>query len=160
MTNNVPLKYDYESVQLTYKHGDDWLPLKVSSINYQANYSPDDNNTLIIGSETLTLGLSGYGNRPIKEPLTLVRLAYVHNGKSYPVGSGEFKLDSYRRSYSTDAKSASYGELFVTHATCTAVAAYASAVDAQVTYAKTRPTGEKAVDFIRSVGVRITNWGS
>lgn len=147
------IKFNRELLTFDYLTGNLWYPLTFSTLNYSAQYSPDSNRTLIIGSETLTFSMSGAGVLALASVLTLVRLKY----SGHFVGSGYFNVDTYQRDYSTDPDAQKRGKPFRTEASCTAVSAYAAALDLKVTYNKTRPTGETAKQFIEQ-WVTISNW--
>lgn len=147
------IKFDKTLLKFDYLTGNLWYPLDFATLRYSAQYNPDSNKTLIIGSETITFSMGGAGVIALSSVLSLVRLKY----DGHFVGSGYFTVDSYQRAYSTDPDAQRHGQHFRTDATCTAVSAYAAALDLKVTYNKTRPTGETAKQFI-SQWVTISNW--
>ena len=56
-------KYDAALLVIERAVGGAWVPVtNMSSFSYSADYNPDDNQTLIVGSETGALGLSFYDN--------------------------------------------------------------------------------------------------
>jgi hypothetical protein len=147
------IPYNRNLVHLDYYSGGSWHPLAFATINYAASYTPDENSTLIIGSETLNFSLNGPGPKSLVQPLRALRLKY----STKLVGSGYFTVDSYRRRYTTDAAAAKRGKDFRTEASCSAVTAYAAALSIKVTYTKERPPNETAYQFIKQF-ITVSNW--
>jgi hypothetical protein len=132
--------------------GDILTPVNVASLTYSASYDPDDNGTLIVGSETVRFSISGWGAAALLQSLSVVEVKY----DGIDVGCGRYTVDTSTVTKTVDPTAARFGgQTERVDCQCSAVGKYAAALDTTVTFG-ILPT-EPAIIRIRR-WVTVTNW--
>lgn len=113
--------------------GDILTPVNVATLTYSAAYDPDDNSTLIVGSETIRFSISGWGAAALVQPLSVIEVKY--NG--IDVGCGTYTVDTATVTKTVDPTAAHYGgQTERVDCQCTGVGKYAAALDTTATWGK------------------------
>lgn len=140
----MTIAYDFRLFNLERWTGFEYVPVEAASVAYSATYDPDANGTLIIGSESLQIALSGYGAATLLAPLDVVRASY----DGHVIGI--FTVDTADVLTAVDSDAQHYGHTVRVTCTCSAVGTYAAAQDTLATW----PAGFDEPDPI----ARIQHW--
>jgi hypothetical protein len=136
--------YDFRLFTLDRWTGYVWEPVEAASVSYSATYDPDRNGTLIIGSESVQIALSGYGAATLLAPLDVVQVAY----DGHVVGV--FTVDTTDIVTAVDSDAMRRGQVVRVSCSCSAVGTYAAAQDTLATW----PAGFDEPDPI----LRVQHW--
>lgn len=127
-----------------------WLTVPAATFSYSSSYSPDENGTLILDSETASIALA-FWDTAGSVLVAGERVRATYNGKLLFVG----RVDSTSVAYSTDAGSLRYGAYRRIDFTATLVGQYAAAMERTVSW-ESLPK-EYAIQRIRR-WVTVDNW--
>lgn len=142
--------YDFALFSLEKWDGAAWVAVEAASVSYSASYDPDENRTLIIGSESLQIALSQWGDVPaILNALDVVRVSYDSETL------GTFTVDGTTVTVMPNLSSSSGEELYTVYS-CSAVGTYAAAMDTVVSWAEALPA-ESPIDRIER-WVTVDGW--
>jgi len=149
-----PNDYDPHLLTIERKTGvDTWAPVEVASLNYSANYDPDDGGTLIVGSETVRFTISGWGSAGLLNPLDVIRVRY----DGIDIGCGLYTVDTAQTTTTVDPEAKRHsGQTERVDCQCSAVGTYAAALDTIVTWPDKLPA-ETAIKRVRR-WVTVDNW--
>ena len=130
-----------------------WVPIEQATFGISAGYSPDENGTLLLDSETASVSMS-YWDGPAGSPLyPSDRVRAMYAGMLLFLGT----VDSTRTGYSTDPEAARHGAVRRVDFSATLVGTYAATLAKQVCY-RTLPA-ESAIARIQR-WITVTNWGA
>lgn len=130
-----------------------WLPVPLATFTYTSGYTPDENKTLIIDSETAQVSLSYWDDLPEPPLYSLDQVRVRYAGETLFQGT----VDSTRVAYSADPAAAEHGATRRIDFSASLVGDYAIALGKTVSW--TNLPAEPAIDRVRR-WVTVDGWDS